>query len=844
MYKVNLNSEWGILYEDLSFGAEKMPEIAKRKEGWLQADLPCDIHMPLIENGIIEEPLEEDNCFECMWTENKSWWFKKVFSIDGQVLNGDIAELIIESLDAEADIFLNGFHLGHHASAHYPFEQDVKDKLKIHENVLIIRLTSGLEHYSEQDTAGIGKVVGMPKDGIGTSRGDMRRIMVRKPQYVYGWDWGPRVATCGIMKNVYIKSYSKLAIRGVHVLTKSVSKEAVLRFKIEVENLHPFSSVEGNIRLEMLFDGKTSADISKEVFLRSGINHIDIGASIQDPRLWWPNGMGEQNLYTVKFSVEAEGINTKYQPFKYGIRTLELNLDKINDNERFFTFVINGIKAFCKGGNWIPSDSIYARVTDEKYETLIKEACKANFNMLRVWGGGIYEKDTFYEKCDEYGILVWHDFMFACAVYPDRLEWFKTEVEKEMYYQTKRLRNHACMALWCGNNENHWGFDEWWTGENAPAYLGGSVIYNKIAPEVVQNNCHNIPYWNSSPYGGKHPNGNDVGDRHHWHDCTMSPDMDKRITPEEYDRITSKFISEYGYIGPCVKSSIEMYHGRKPMDKNGRIWQLHNNTFENRTVPAGIRKHYADPEKLTIDEYLLYAGLCQGLMLGYSLESIRFVPNCWGSLFWMYNDCWGEVGWTIIDYYLKRKPSYYFVKRAFAPHKLILRESGGQVKVMGVNDTKEAVGFDMEYGYVSFDGDIKKTDVTTIELKPYTKEVVFEFKKEEHDFLRGVLHVKPLLAGQCVLPAVLRSDDFRNLNLPEAKPIVSDFMVENANITFTVSSNIYAHAIHFGLGNNVNLSDEYFDLLPGESRKITIYDEAGNIQENDIKPLIILPFSQ
>jgi beta-mannosidase len=839
MIKMNLNEGWELTYEKLNWGPEMAPAIFAKNEGWMGCDVPCDIHIPLINSGIIKEPLEALNCYDCNWVEDKSWWFKKIFVVDHFLLDNDVVEMTLESLDAEADIFLNSFHLAHHKSAFYPFNADVKRFLMQGENVLLVRVTSGLEQVSELDITPIKQCITTEIEGNRVDRGDKRRAFIRKPQYVYGWDWGPRVATCGIMKDVYIKAYKKIAIRSVQVVTKSASNEfAQMDVKVEVENLHPFMSFDGKINLEIIFDEKVISVTGKTEHLRSGLNYISLFVELDNPKLWWPNGMGCQSLYTVKASVSAGNISNEYPEFKFGIRTLRLNMDRLNDQERLFTFEINGVKTFCKGGNWIPADSIYGRVSDEKYGALIGEARNANFNMLRVWGGGIYEKDIFYEKCDEYGILIWQDFMFACAMYPDNKEWFRMEAEREMDYQTRRLRNHSCMTLWSGSNENNWGFCDWWIGEKKADFYGGEFCYNNIAPAIVEKNCSNIPYWNGSPYGGDNPNGNEIGDRHHWNDCTMNADMNKRITPEEYDKITSKFISEYGYIGPCAKSTIEKYHGGNPVNRDGAIWKYHNNTFEKDTVVAGIAKHYIDNENMDMESYLLYAGLCQGLMYQYSLEAIRFKEDCWGSLFWMYNDCWGEVGWTIIDYYLKKKPSYYYVKRAFEPVKLILREEKGMVKVMGVNETQKPANFNMEYGYLSFDGRIRKTMVKKMELSAFSRKILFEFYKGDYDFINGLCFVKP--ESSEITPAILRIHDYRKLNVKKAKIKIGDIENKKDTVSFTVSSENFAHAVHFGLNDEIHISDEYFDLLPGEIRRIEMQNLPENFKIEDLEPLSIV----
>jgi len=313
----------------------------------------------------------------------------------------------------------------------------------------------------------------------------------------------------------------------------------------------------------------------------------------------------------------------------------------------------------------------------------------------------------------------------------------------------------------------------------------------------------------------------------------MNEDMAKRITPEEYDKVTSKFVTEYGYIGPCSDETIQKYYGCNPVVRNDRIWNLHNNTFEKATVPEGIRKHYADPDKLDLKDYLHYARLVQGLMYAYSLESIRFYEHCAGSLFWMYNDTWGEVGWTIIDYYLDRKPSYYYVKRAFSPVKLILRASAGgkTVRVMGVNDTPNPAALDMEYGYAGFDGkyNSSRTDIT---LAPFTKGIVFEFPLPEEDLGKGVVFAR----AEGTPPALLRAGDFKDYQLAGSELSVEKIEVQGDDYAVTIKSAGYAHAVSFGLKANIRLSDEYFDMLPGEIRTVTIFNAADKVGADEIKP--------
>jgi beta-mannosidase len=368
------------------------------------------------------------------------------------------------------------------------------------------------------------------------------------------------------------------------------------------------------------------------------------------------------------------------------------------------------------------------------------------------------------------------------------------------------------------------------------------VIYNEIIPSLVRANSPEIPYWPSSPYGGEEPNDNEVGDRHHWGDCTMHSDMENRITPEVYDKVASRFISEYGYIGPCSDATIKKYYGDNPVVHNDKIWNLHNNTFEKATVPEGIRKHYANPETLELKDYLMFARLVQGLMYSYSLESIRFYPKNDGALFWMYNDTWGEAGWTIIDYYLDRKPSWYYVKRAFAPVKIILRPSADKkkVRVMGVNDTPKEKSVELEYGYVSFSGKYK-TEKKAVTLPAFAKSIVLEFKMPADDTKKGVVFAK----GKSVPLAVLRTCPFREYapleGAAESGISVAKIEERGKDLAVTLKSSGYSHAVSLGLEENFHLDDEYFDMLPGDTRTVLVKGAAGRLNMENIKPFSMLP---
>lgn len=718
MEEVLLNDGWQLQSAPLFWDGSFLQRVKEKTEGWYECTLPADVRVPLIKYGVIKDPVLSDYCFESEWVEKKSWWYFKTFDSGLLDMSQDVIELVLERLDTQAAVYFNGTLLGIHNSVHYPFVKDIKTYIQKGKNEIAVRITTGMEKVQDEQLSQLNWAICREQDNGGTGRSDYRRAFVRRPQYTVGWDWGPRVVTCGITGKVYIRGYHKIAIRQMHVWTKAIREECALIFaEVCVENLNMLSTISGSAEIK-IFQNKQEVAIVKQddILLTSGDNYFSFELEINEPRLWWPNGYGEQPIYKVVFQMRCPESMEEYEVSAFGIRTIELDTSRINGENRKFQLLVNGLPIFCKGGDWIPSDSIYSRVTDHKVKVLLDEAAEANFNMLRIWGGGLYESDFFYDYCTKKGLLIWQDFMFACAAYPDHLESFSGTVRKELEYQTKRLRNFTCLTLFCGSNENHWLFNHYenphWGVEFTRNKPLGLHIANCMAKEVIHNNCREIPYWNSSPYGGILPNDDTIGDVHRWRDCGyMSDEVEKRIDPFLYDEIKAKFVSEYGCIGPCCMDTIQEYMDCSILEIDRDTWKVHCNVFEKDTVEAGIKKHYLDNVKnLSMDDYILYGGMVQSHILEYSLETMRSKFQCYGALVWMYNDTWGETGWTIIDYYTRRKISYYGVKRALRHVKCIIRKNEGKVQLIGCNDSDDKVIIRGEWGYILFDG-IKRDTV-------------------------------------------------------------------------------------------------------------------------------------
>ena len=843
MKKISLNSGWKLC--DTGFSVKHPAEAAKYAQNWYLCQVPCDVRMPLMEHGVIRDPVLADYAHDSEWIEQRAWWYFKTFSCSREDLDAEAVELVAEAIDTRCDVFLNGILIGSQANVHRAFQKDVKEYLTEGENCLAIRVTTGLEEVTEEDVGDLHYAVcheTLHNRCGDTHRGDMRRAFVRRPQYTIGWDWGPRVVTCGIVGEVSLNIYQKIAIRELRVSTAEIRPDgsALLSVMANIENLSLFATRDCDARLTVEYQGQLCGQLEwKQELLTGGYNYLEGTLEIPDAKLWWPNGYGEQPLYEVRMTAVCEGKETSYPVQRVGIRTVRMDLSPTGKGrERIFALRVNGVRIFCKGGDWIPADSIYARVSREKYTRLVEEAVCANFNTFRIWGGGLYEKEFFYQLCDQKGILLWQDFMFACSTYPDHREAFSEECRRELDYQTKRLRNHPSIALFCGNNEDQetfpqdepqrrWGLH--YTRNRQP----GLAVSNLIAKTVMHQNCPDIPYWNSSPYGGEKPTSEEIGDVHHWGAAMMNPDMKKRIDPFVYDQLGAKFVSEYGYIGPCSLETIRDYFDGRPIDRDSEIWKLHNNNFEKDTVLAGIRKHYPlDTAVLSLEDYILYAGAVHELILGYSLEAIRFKEQCHGALFWMYNDTWGEVGWTIVDYYLRRKTGFYGVKRAFAPLKLSMRAVDGKLLVQACNDTPEEVSVRAQLGYLSFDGKEARLEPLEIQVPARSRRYVYEGPLPDYDAKAGCLAVIPEGAFE---PCILRAGDLKDWRLPSDPQLQAEVRQEGENAAVTVSSPVYAHLVR--VEGDFRCSDNYFDLLPGQSKTITVYGaEASGISVRAYRP--------
>ena len=789
------------------------PNAFPSKTGWIPMQVPGDVTCALVDAGIIEEPFLKTNTKKNLWIRDLSWWLIKEFEVTAETLEEDIVRLNIEMLDFNADILLNGMRVAHHENAFCAFSEDVKRFLQVGKNQLVIRLTSGMElHY--------------PKDSVSyycASDNAIcdQRVYTRKPQFTYGWDWCQPVPTCGIGRSIEIEAFSGAKVSAARVDTlKLDGSDAEIEFNFEIEKSNMVQSAETEIEYALEIGGETVYTGRQTKMLVGGINYVSERVTLQGAKLWWPNGYGAQNLYTFTARCTARGVTNEMPAKRIGIRTIELDTSKLEDGSRNFFFKVNGTRIFCKGGNWVPTDSLYLRTPDSSYKTLVSEGAAANFTMFRMWGGGTYEPDCFYEYCSEYGILLMHDFMYACGFYPDHLDSFLFEAEREAEYQTKRLAHYPCMAVWTGNNEISESYSDWFPAPVKPDRFYGEKVFNYIQPRAVHRNSPTVLYMPSSPYFGERANLTEEGDVHAWSYFGRDPKTKFKFVYEleAFDRIPARFSSEYGFFGAQMESTVRRYHDGEEMAFDGEIWKHHGEFDRKRSnIDGAINRHITDFSTLDIPGYLTYSGIMQGLLYAELAEAMRQKPYGAGDLIWMYNDCWPETGWTIIDYYLTRKISFYFLKRAFQPRKLIIRKAEGGARVTVINETPEPITAEITCGYMTFDGKTDSLCTKTVEAAPHS------WQQFDLAVCNDLQNAFCFASAEGFDTADSLRAYYRDYVFPESHAKIEAVEQDGNDLLVTVSADVYTPFAYLMTSDDrVHYSDNYFTLYPNEKKTIRV----------------------
>jgi beta-mannosidase len=814
-FDLNLNGAWQVHEEPFDCIGEAGLATAKHQDdGWLPAQVPGEIHLDLIRAGRMPEPTVGTNMPKCRWPETRSWWYRTTFDLPENRLDYERQRLIFDGIDLYGQVFLNGKMVGEAFDAFVPARFDAKLFLRPGRNELVVRVTAGSE--LSHDPAAAGGKIPNPR----SRNWESGRIWLRKPAFSYGWDWVDALPNIAIWRGVRLESRRHVVFHDLRLDTVRQNGRVFVELEAVLENLHARS--ERACVLELAIhppDGGPPLTRRYAVDAMPGRFPVRDLIEIPNAKLWWPNTMGDQPLYGIVARVlDGVGAVCDRREFSIGLRTIEIDRSRLPEGSRF-CFRVNGREVFCRGGNIGPQDPILARVSDAKYRALIAEAKNAHMNMIRINGCSIFEQPAFYDACDHAGILIFHDFMMTERKYPENDASFVGAVRAEIESILPLLRSHPSIALWSGNNEASW-FNLKQPGE-------GQKFYNEIFPDLCRQLDPRRPYWQGSPAGGREPNDETSGDCHWWLTAFMDPKMDRRIRHEVYDECRARFVSEYGILGPCNLDSIREYLKPEEMTPASRAWRLHTNEFEHNTLAAAIRYHYADPGGLSIADYVKYGQMFQAIMHGNAMEALRFrkhdpVNDCAGALIWSYSDCWGETGWSILDYYLRRKASYYWFRRACAPVKVIVRRRGDELVTRIVNDLPESVTCTLERGWWRLDGGDREVESKTVTV--------------DADDMLEVGGGRVPSAGQrdprrWLYAAVLRGEDGNSTDqsvcilLPYRKLALQTPRMKVTRIgddTLEISSQVFAHAVHVEDHGHELISDNWFDLLPGVPMRVRV----------------------
>lgn len=641
------------------------------KELWLTAKVPGCVHTDLISNSVIEHPFYGTNESSCQWVGEQDWIYEsQPFDIDKEKHNKEVMRMRFKGLDTYADVYLNDELLFKGDNAFRTWEVDVKKKLKDKGNILRIYFHSPLPIGEERLKS---LPYPLPYEGM--------RAVTRKPQFHYGWDWGPKLITCGITKDIELIAYDKARFEDIYIEQIRVT-EQIAQLKTTF-TIHAAKEGDYSILFEML---RTGENWTTDVKLKKGMNLVELPFDVEGPYRWWCNGQGNQNLYVFNAVLHYGDELIETRTIQTGIRDIKLITQKDSIGESFY-FSLNDSPVFAKGANFIPLKFFPGEATEEDYRKMILSCKEANINMLRVWGGGVYEEDIFYKLCDEHGIMVWQDFMFACAMYPADSAFVATVIE-EAEQQTIRLRNHPCIALWCGNNENAEGWERWgWQqGLNNDQKFRLSRAYedvfNRTLPKIVKKNTH-TDYWESSPrFGRADARSFTEGDAHYWglwHD------------EEPFEGLLNKvprFMSEYGMQSfPSDAVLKEMMVGDDFSFSNTGVaqHQKHNRGFK--LMDKYMQYWYP---KVSTDSLLFYSKMTQAVQaegIGMGIEAHRrAMPRCMGTLYWQLNDVWPSFSWSGIDYKGNSKLLHHHLKTVYAPQLISCIVENDELLIYWISD--------------------------------------------------------------------------------------------------------------------------------------------------------------
>ena len=642
----------------------RAPSSAPSLPNTIPAAVPGNVHLDLMAAQLITDPYLDVNEISQDWIGRAAWRYRLAFDWDRE--DAERLDLSCLGLDTAARLELNGKVLGETHNMHRSYRFDIGDHLKSGRNELIVDFQSAYEH-GEAVRKQLGSAADIPTNYPGPSN------LIRKMACNFGWDWGPTVVTAGIWKPIVIESWSKARLGTIRPEITLQGGQGVARVHVEIEWAAKGTD---SVALVLSVGGKRS-----EVRVAQGETHAQVECRIDNPQVWWPHGLGDQPLYDLDLQLlGSDGTALDDWNRRVGFRSVRLDTtpDEIGSA---FSLVVNDVPVFARGANWIPDDCFLPRVTRERYRERIAQARDANMNLLRVWGGGIYETDTFYEECDAAGIMVWQDFLFACATYPEE-EPVYSEIEAEAREAITRLMPYASLVIWNGNNENIWGYFDWGWQDVLGNRPWGAGYYLDLLPKLVAEIDPTRPYWAGSPYSGSMeiaPNADEHGCKHIW-------DVWNEVGYETYRNYIPRFCSEFGWQAPSTFATLtQSVREKDRAPASPGVLHHQKATTGNDKLLQGLEGWFPHPENF--DDWLFVTQLNQARAIGFGIDHMRsHRPTCMGTIVWQLNDCWPVTSWAAIDGAGRKKPLWYALKHSYAPHLLTIQPRGDGLAAVAAND--------------------------------------------------------------------------------------------------------------------------------------------------------------
>lgn len=819
----------------LSIPIESGWQFRQRVEGtslipaeWRPATVPGVVHTDLLNAKLIPDPFYRDNEAKLQWTQDADWEYRTTFTASPEVMARQHVDLVFEGLDTLAEVYVNGALVLKADNMFREWRADVKSHLKTGPNEVLVFFPSVIKEAP--------KIAARDPWRAKTAPLPPEKTYVRKAAYEYGWDWGPTFVTCGIWRPVRLEGWDSARISNVYVRQKDISKAAA-RISVEVEVLSA-GDAKADISVEASLKGK-ARELTQSAQLHAGVNSIVMPMEIANPELWYPNGYGAHPVYTFHASVKISGLQQDVRDAKTGLRSIVLRRD-VDQWGRSFEFIINGIPVFGKGADVIPFDSFPSRVTEKDYRKVLQSAVDANMNMVRHWGGGYYETDMFYDICDELGIMVWQDFMFGNEWQPGDYT-FKLNVQKEVEYQVKRLRNHPSIIIWCGNNETEGSWE--WHGD-VTSKLSADVqrhmwqdyltLFSSVIAQEVQRLDPEVPYWPSSPSADYEEVSDSYqsGDVHNWQVWHgMAPFTD-------YEKSFPRFMTEFGFQSFPEMRTIESF--TLPEDRTGittPVMLVHQkNKAGNQKIHEYLLRDYPEPKDFP--SFLYVSQVLQAEAIKTGAEHLRRIrPRSMGSIYWQLNDCWPVASWASLDYYGRWKALHYYARRFYNDVLVLPREENGAIAVYIVSDRTAATKAELKLRLMTMDGKIIKESSSTVDVEPLGSKVYLQMPRTELLNANGADPTKVFAVAELTSGGKTLSNNLlffvptKSVDLLKAK-VATELRKVGGGYLLKLSSDVLARHVYIQTGSvDATLSDNYFDLLPGTAVEVKI---ASNASEKEL----------